>query len=178
MRSRILQVVLIVGWVALAAETGFSCSVGVVSGPLPNTLEWTKLMVDRANVILRVTAVDYAVPPQGTSRTTVVFEPQVRFTVTEVVKGTYTEANLTFPGNLTEVDEWNPGSSPYTGPRATASGACYSNSYRKGGQFLLMLVGSTGGYSPNVLPLSPSNEQLHSAEDPWLLWVREEVKRK
>jgi hypothetical protein len=35
---------------------------------------------------------------------------------------------------------------------------------------------SNAEYTVYWSPLSPVNEQLRSAEDPWLLWVRQQVK--
>ncbi len=47
---------------------------------------------------------------------------------------------------------------------------------RQGAEFLLMLKkGADGSYAVNWYPLGPVNEQLRSGEDPWLLWVRDQV---
>ena len=46
-------------------------------------------------------------------------------------------------------------------------------------QFLLMLKKrSDGVFTVNWYPLAPVNEQIHSADDPWLLWVRRQAKEK
>jgi len=41
------------------------------------------------------------------------------------------------------------------------------------------LVGnSTDGYTLGWFPLGPVNEQLRSSDDPWVQWVREQVRAK
>src|SRR6266403_4197148 len=46
-----------------------------------------------------------------------------------------------------------------------------------GGQFLLMLKKrGDGEFTADWYPLAPVNEQLHSVNDPWLLWVRKQAK--
>src|SRR4029077_5286484 len=37
---------------------------------------------------------------------------------------------------------------------------------------------SDGVFTVNWYPLAPVNEQIHSADDPWLLWVRRQAKEK
>jgi len=58
-------------------------------------------------------------------------------------------------------------------------GSCFANSYRSGGQFLLILKKEkkSARYTVDWDILGPTNEQLSSADDPWLLWVREQVKK-
>ncbi len=49
--------------------------------------------------------------------------------------------------------------------------------YRTGAQYLSMLGKEhTGGLTLERYPLAPVNEQLHSEDDPWLLWVRTQAK--
>jgi hypothetical protein len=51
-------------------------------------------------------------------------------------------------------------------------GSCFANTYKEGAQFLLFLKKKGDLYTPNISALGPTNEQLHSDTDAWLLWVR------
>jgi hypothetical protein len=42
---------------------------------------------------------------------------------------------------------------------------------------LMLKKKQSGGYTVNWYALAPVNEQLHSINDPWLLWVREQAKK-
>jgi hypothetical protein len=147
-------------------------------------------MVAAADLILRVKAVEYSGPPvSARSRIEVGLLPEtnVQFLVEEVVKGSYDKPNIILPGYLVETDEWNNGSPPYTSVRPSGGGSCFAISYRKGGQFLLMLRKWTVSFGgrPNAdgftvywYPLGPINEQLRSSDDPWVQWVRDQVTAK
>lgn len=68
--------------------------------------------------------------------------------------------------------------SPYTFVRRGGrAGSCIANTYKRGAEFLLMLAKTDRGFTVNWYALGPVNEQLRSSEDPWLRWVRNEVKR-
>jgi len=147
-----------------------------------------KAMLAQADLILRATAVEYVGPdlPIGTRR---LWNSNIRFSVEEVLKGQYEKSTLSLPGFLTDLDEWNRQDPPYTFPRPSAAGgSCFTHGYRKGAQFLLMLKKWDGsmseitgrpldGYTITWYPLGPVNEQLRSSDDPWVQWVREQVKR-
>jgi len=97
-------------------------------------------MVSQAELILRVAAVDYASPPPGNIRTTGVPDTKVRFTVMEVVKGTYDSREITLAGYLDSRDDWNDRPAPYDFVRPGGRrGSCFANTYRTGAQFLLVL---------------------------------------
>jgi len=114
----------------------------------------------------------------------------IRFSVEEVVKGQYEKPTLILPGFLTDRDDWNRQNPPYMSARPTADASCFAHGYRKGGQFLLMLKKWDGslseviagrpldGYTISWAALGPLNEQLGSSDDPWVQWVREQVKGK
>ena len=146
-----------------------------------------KTMVAQADLILRATAVEYFGPelPIGTRR---LWNSNIHFSVEEIVKGQYGKPTLILPGFLGDRDDWNRQNPPYTSARPGADGSCFAHGYRKGGQFLLMLKKWDGslseiiagrpldGYTISWYPLGPVNEQLRSPDDPWLHWVREQVK--
>jgi hypothetical protein len=159
-------------WVLVAfllfTSEAYACSVAGVSN-----LE----MVRSADAIIRATAVGYASPPTepgkwtpGTPR------PKVRFKVLENVRGPAI-SELVLPGILVNTDDFNDQPPPYTGVRPGGQGGnCFAESYRSGGQFLLFVKKTRTG-EPTVYwyALAPVNEQLHSDDDPWLIWVRKEA---
>jgi hypothetical protein len=145
-------------------------------------------MVAGADLIVRVKAVEYSGPP-GRNGTTGVPESDVRFSIEEIVKGTYEKRDIVLPGYLSETDDWNDQNPPYTFVRPGGrSGSCFANTYRRGGQFLLVLKKwgalpsvalagrPAGGYTVNWYALGPVNEQLRSSDDPWVQWVRTQVR--
>jgi hypothetical protein len=83
------------------------------------------------------------------------------------------------PGYLTNRDDFNDHPPPYNFVRPNGrSGSCFANSYRLRGQFLMLLKKtSSGTLTVDWYALGPVNEQLRSADDPWLLSVREQVKK-
>ena len=113
----------------------------------------------------------------------------VLFSVQEVVKGQYGRATISMPGYLTDHDEWNRQLPPYSHARSSADASCFAHGYREGGQFLLMLKKwdasiseviagrPVDGYTTAWNPLGAVNEQLRSPDDPWVQWVRQQVKR-
>jgi hypothetical protein len=145
-------------------------------------------MVAQADLILRVTAVSDVLPvlPNSVRR---LWNSNVLFSVQEVVKGEYGGSTIRMPGFLTDQDEWNRQMPPYEHARSSADAACFTHGYRKGGQFLLMLKKWDGavseviagrpldGYTIAWNPLGAVNEQLRSPDDPWVQWVRQQVKR-
>ena len=167
-------------WILLSAITTFSCSTSMHLDP--------KTMVVQADLILRATALEYVGPelPMGTRR---LWNSNIRFSVEEVVKGQYEKPTFILPGFLTDRDDWNPQNPPYRSARPGADASCFVHGYRKGGQFLLMLKKWDGslseviagrpldGYTISWYALGPVNEQLRSSDDPWVQWVREQVKR-
>jgi hypothetical protein len=88
-------------------------------------------------------------------------------------------SELILPGYLVDRDDFNDQQPPYTFVRPGGrSGSCFANSYRSGGQFLLFLKKAKAGEpTVNWYALAPVNEQLHSDDDPWLLWVRDHAQK-
>jgi hypothetical protein len=136
-------------------------------------------MVKQADVIVRVTAVEYAVSPRSPNmRTTGEPDSAIRFKVLEVIRGVM-QPELILPGYLVDHDDFNDHNPPYNFVRPNGrEGSCFANSYRLGAQFLLLLKEKQSeGFTVNWYALGPVNEQLHSTNDPWLLWVREQVQK-
>jgi hypothetical protein len=136
-------------------------------------------MVQKADAIVRATAEDYALAPRNpVTWTDLGPDSRIRFKVLEVVRGKIPADHLVLPGVLVDKDDFNDHASPYNSVRPEGRrGSCFASSYRSGGQFLLMLKKrSDGVLTVNWYPLAPVNEQLHSTDDPWLLWVRKQAK--
>lgn len=127
-----------------------------------------------AEVIVRATAVKYVVAPADPNLlTTGVPDSTVEFRVGETLKGSGVSESLVLNGYLSDKDDFNENRAPYRFVRAGGrAGSCYANTYKQGAQFLLFLKKTATGYTPNVIPLGPTNEQLKSETDPWLLWVK------
>jgi len=172
-------------WMLAAAAPAVSCTVSIQVGnvTIGRTLKGVEIPIDMvagADLIVRVTAVGYATVPAEPRRTMLDPNATVRFRIEEVVKGAYTEKELILPGGLSDVDDYNERGVPYDFVRpAGRSGDCVASWYRSQAQFLLVLKrNAKSEYSARWYPLGPTNEQLRSAEDPWLLWVRERVARR
>jgi hypothetical protein len=136
-------------------------------------------MVREADVIVRASAENYAVPPKAPISQTgfdVDSGSRIHFRVLEVIKGK-TVADVVLPGTLVDIDDFNDQPSPYALVRPDGrKGSCFATSYRSGGQFLLMLKERhDGGFTITWYPLAPVNEQLHSLSDPWLSWIRKQA---
>jgi hypothetical protein len=137
-------------------------------------------VVSGAEAIVRAAAVEYAQPPKDpTIWTTGEPDSRVRFRTIEVVKGRGVPAEFVLPGYVVDRDDFNDVKVPYTFVRPGGrDGSCFANAYRQGAEFLLMLKKrADGAYTVNWYALGPVNEQLRSAEDPWLLWVREQARK-
>lgn len=126
-----------------------------------------------AEVIVRATAVKYAVPPGLQSGTMGVADAPIEFKVEETLKGAGVPESLVLKGYLSGQDDFNEHRVPYKAVRPGGRGGnCYASNYKQGAQFLLFLKKTAGGYTPDIIPLGPTNEQLKSETDPWLLWVK------
>jgi hypothetical protein len=133
-------------------------------------------MVREADVILRATP-EYSVHA-GSNPNSTDPDSRIQFKVLEVVRGEKPD-RLVLSGALVETDDFNDLPSPYDFVRPDGRrGSCFASSYRLGGQYLLMLKRNRDReLTIYWYPLAPVNEQLHSASDPWLLWVRQEAQK-
>jgi hypothetical protein len=156
---------------ALFTPEGHTCS---VNGIISNVD-----MVTAADAVVRAKAVEYASPPSDPHTwTTGVPDSRVRFKVIETIRG-QSISDLIQPGYLVRADDFNDRPSPYQFVRPGGrAGSCFANSYREEAEFLLFLKKTKdGNFTVNWAALAPVNEQLHSADDPWLLWVRKEAQK-
>jgi hypothetical protein len=127
-----------------------------------------------ANIIVRVTAVKYVVNPDA-SKIMIKGAPDstVAFKVEEILKGADVPESIELNGYLSSTDDFNDTSVPYKVVRPGGrAGYCIATNYKQGSQYLLFLKKTDNGYTPNISPLGPTNEQLKSETDPWLIWVK------
>jgi hypothetical protein len=138
---------------------------------IPNGVE----LITNADVVIRARAIEYKTPPANSNIwTTGIPDSVVSFQVLETIRGE-APLNLALHGYLTQGDDFNDQKPPYTFVRPGGrGGSCFANSYRQGTEYLLFLKKSaaSGELTVNWAALAPVNEQLHDANDPWLIWVR------
>ena len=135
-------------------------------------------MVSRAEMIVRAAAVDYVKAPTGDLRA--LNEPgdaTIEFKVKEILKGESIPSTITLNGYLSARDDFNDRAVPYDFVRPGGrGGSCSAYEYAHGAEFLLFLKKIDGNFTIRWYALAPTNEQLHSAEDPWIGWVKEQLK--
>lgn len=133
-----------------------------------------------SQAIVRVTAVKYAKAP-GNPNIWTTGQPDsvIEFKVEEKLAGKDIPETLTLNGYLSDEDDFNEVPVPYMFVRPNGRhGSCFANTYKKGAQFLLFLGKSDSEFTTNISALGPTNEQLHSEDDPWIVWVRNYLKSK
>jgi hypothetical protein len=128
-------------------------------------------VVQKADVIVRATAeslVQAASVPNSSDP-----DSTVQFRVLEIIRGEIPGYHFDLRGTLVDTDDFNDQQPPYKFVRPEGrGGSCYATSYRTGAQFLLLMKKTQRGFTVEWYALGPVNEQLHSTDDPWLLWVR------
>jgi hypothetical protein len=130
-------------------------------------------LVDEALVIVRVVATGVATNAAPRSS----LYP-IRFSILEILRGSVAEEELILVGRLVDDDDFNPGDAPYQIVRPSGQrGDCFTNEYRIGAEYLLLLEERSGKLTPhwNRYPLAPTNEQVRGVIDPWVLWVKSRV---
>ena len=135
-------------------------------------------VVSGAEIIVRATAVKYVKAPEGDIRQ--LNEPddtEIEFRVEEILKGEKVPTALMLNGYLTDRDDFNDRPVPYDFVRPGGrGGSCSAYEYKQGAEFLLFLKKKDGKFSIRWYALAPTNEQLRSADDPWIVWVKEQLK--
>lgn len=135
-------------------------------------------VIARAEIIVRATAVKYVKRPEGTHRH--LNEPddtEIVFRVEEIIKGENVSSTIVLNGYLTERDDFNDRPIPYDFVRPGGRrGSCSAYEYKHGAEFLLFLKKIDDRLTVRWYALAPTNEQLRSADDPWIVWVKEQLK--
>jgi hypothetical protein len=152
----------------------FPSTVLACRAPRPST----KAMVSRAEMIVRAAAVKYVKAPVGDLRQ--LNQPDdaaIEFRVKEILKGENVPSTIVLNGYLTERDDFNDRPVPYDFVRPGGrGGSCSAYEYTQGAEFLLFLKEINGRLTIRWYALAPTNEQLHSADDPWIVWVKQQLK--
>lgn len=150
-------------------------SVNGCSAPPPSPQK----LVANADIIVRATAIKYVRAPVGDIRE--LNEPgdaEIQFQIEETLKGRKLPATITLKGYLTGRDDFNDRPVPYDFIRPGGrGGSCSAYEYKQEAEFLLFLKEVDGRLTVRWYALAPTNEQLHSADDPWLSWVKEQLKQ-
>lgn len=135
-------------------------------------------VVSGAEMIVRATAIRYLKAPEGNVRQ--LNEPsdtEIEFRVEETLKGQNVPSTIILNGYLSERDDFNDRPVPYDFVRPGGrGGSCSAYEYKQGAEFLLFLKRIDGRLTIRWYALAPTNEQLHSADDPWIIWVKEQLK--
>jgi hypothetical protein len=135
-------------------------------------------MVENAEIIIRAEAIKYIEAPKGEIRS--LNEPSdatINFKVKEVLKGSSVPSQITLNGYLSDEDDFNETEIPYNFVRRGGrGGSCSAYEYKKGAEFLLFLKKTGENYIVRWYALAPTNEQLHSGNDEWIIWVRNYLK--
>jgi hypothetical protein len=135
-------------------------------------------LVENAEVIVRVQAGEYVDEPKGDLR--YLNEPSdatINFKVREVLKGDFVSSEIILNGYLSDANDFNEGKVPYDFVRRGGrGGSCSAYEYKRGAEFLLFLKKKGGKYTVRWYALAPTNEQLRSADDEWIIWVRNYLK--
>ena len=137
--------------------------------------------VDSATLIVRAVAIgiDSAGASPATPPQVRVYEFPIRFRVVETLRGPVLDDRLVLPGILVDRDDFNPNPVPYTIVRPSGQrGDCAEKDYRAGAEYLFILRPSRvdGSLTPYWRSLAPFNEQVRGADDPWVEWVRAQVR--
>jgi hypothetical protein len=135
-------------------------------------------MVSRAEIIVRATADEYVKAPVGDLRH--LNEPsdsEIEFSIKEILKGETVPSTIILNGYLTARDDFNDRPVPYDFVRPGGrGGSCSAYEYTQGAEFLLFLKKVDGRLTIRWYALAPTNEQLHSVDDPWIGWVKAQLK--
>ena len=157
-----------------SATLVFPSSVQACRAPRPSP----KGVVSGAEFVIRATATKYLKAPVANLRQ--LNEPadaEIEFTVEEVLKGEFGSATVILNGYLTDRNDFNDRPVPYDFVRPNGrGGSCSAYEYKQGAAFLLFLKKIDEKLTVRWYALAPTNEQLHSVNDPWLAWVREQLK--
>ena len=126
-----------------------------------------------SDYIIRARAVKYLKKPKVSYiYTTGVPDSKVQFKTLEILKGD-SISSFSLNGFLNSKDDFNDMPVPYTFVRPGGRhGSCYANTYKKGAEYLLFIKKTAEGFTVNIDPLAPVNEQLHSSKDPWVYYIK------
>jgi hypothetical protein len=131
--------------------------------------------VDSAEIIVRARAVRL-IAPRDSARPT--YPPtSIEFEIIEVLRGHPAASHVQIPGVFVDTDDFNRLPVPYQMVRSSGQrGDCFATEYRPDAEYLLLLRQERDALRPYWAPLAPLNEQIRGPDDPWVLWVRSELR--
>jgi hypothetical protein len=146
-----------------------------VEPPVEESAARTRRIVRGSEVVVRAVAVGSSTP----GRTLKPWDSdRLAFAVKEVLKGSDVPDTLLIHGIVTDQNDFQDGPVPYVTHRSRVSGggACMTRFYKLGAEYLFLLSRRRGEPAAQLTPywqlLAPTNEQLRGPDDPWLKWVR------
>jgi len=154
-----------------------------VLGCMPTEVPSPKKLVERADLIVRATALEaLTITPRRGEKIVDGPVEVIRFQIDEVIKGKFEQAAIMLDGWAVANDDFNEEKVPYSRVRSDGlKGACSAHEFRLGQMYLLVLqrrdLADERQYSQDWYALAPTAEQLRSPADPWLRWVRKRVPR-
>jgi hypothetical protein len=156
-----LRLIFAVLVVVLFDTEAFACTV--------NRVLSAKEIAAAANVIVRAKATRFVAKGQADQFGEVVFE------VKERLKGSWPSQFLTVTGHVKQYRGPNDRPAPYDFVRPGGRlGSCFAYDYKLEAEFLLFLLDGDLYWAP----LAAINEQVRGGDDPWVVWVREELRRR
>jgi hypothetical protein len=172
MRKRFLRVFARLLFACAISLYGFSADACSRLSPISR-----EQMFFEADAIVRATAVRYFLAPKPNSYPLPMPDSTIEFKVAEVLSGKDIPRTLVINGYLSDKDDFNDHPVPYEFVRPLGrAGMCYASEYKKGAEFLLFLRKEASGWAPYWNALAPTNEQLRSVRDPWLIWARDYIR--
>jgi hypothetical protein len=161
-RTHVWRLTLLVGVLAsFLPSDALACKVTHVAS--------AKEIVALAEEIVRVRAVSYSPPasPEPGRSGAITME------IVQVLKGSLPMKPFAVDGRVDHYDGANDRTAPYDLVRPGGRhGNCHADDYKLGAEYLLFLRGPT----PYWAPLAATNEEISGDNDPWLVWVKRQVK--
>ena len=156
----------------LEVATGLpACSVGELRNSRDSQyrIERVRQFLDSAEVIVRAKALS-TFQDGG-------FWSRIRFEVVERLRAPDSLKHVDLRGSVVLHDDFNQLPVPYRMVRpAGQRGDCDAREYRLDAEYLLILRSGHDGLNPHWKPLAPFNEQVRGSDDPWVVWVRQQVR--
>ena len=98
----------------------------------------------------------------------------IKMKVLAVLKGHFSNKTVVVPGQTARYHGPNDRTIPYDFVRPGGRfGNCFAEDYKPGGQFLLFLRNGEVQWSS----LAATNEEVSGLKDPWVVWVKQNLKK-
>ncbi len=174
----------VTGWLSIVALAASTVAISVHACGATSAETDPEILVRNTAIIVRATAIGYGDPtsPDQPARIPDQRMRFIEFRVEEILKGELAQRTLLIKGFLTETSDFNDRAVPYDFVRPMGrGGSCHAYYYKKGAEFLLFLerhdagnkeILKWGEITPYWASMAPTNEELYSANDAWVGWVK------